>query len=266
MLRRYLVPTLVLWHLIAIVEGAIPAPSQFRFPERQLPTAAGAFVDRTTVALDRATRVLPPLTSAFKRVTRPIHAAAARYRALTGMGQTWNMFSNPARWDRYVRIRYYVQSADGRLWVATELVGPAHREDRIRGFQSFRDSYRDKDLAITLNNFYSHRKPAMIRPDTRPEELPDDLAPAGRYFARRFARALPAGERVVRTEVWYGTASTPNLGQPIDRGALAERMSVLQDYYEGPVEQRINVPPFPAYHAGETEADIQWVLEYYEAS
>lgn len=266
MLRRYLVPAFVVWHLLAIVEGAIPSPSEFKFPERQFPSSAGAFVDRTTVTLDRAARVLPRLMSAFKWVTKPIHGAAGRYRVLTGMGQNWNMFSNPARWDRYVRVRYYIQPASGPVWVATELVGPAHREDRVRGLQSFRDSYRDKDLVISLSNFYNRRKREAIRPDTRPEELPDDLAPIGRYFAHRFARTLAPGEHIVRTEVWYGTAATPSPGQVIDRVMLAERIAALQDYYEGPVEQHVNVPPVPSYHAGEREADIQWVLEYYEKS
>jgi len=263
-LRKYLIPALVAWHLIAIVEGAIPPPTRFTFPERQFPSSAGGFVDTVTVGLDGAARTLPPLMRVFKWVTAPIHDMAGRYRVLTGMGQNWNMFSSPARWDRYTRVRYYVQPAGGRVWAATELVGPAHREDRVRGFQSFRDSYRDKDLNLSLTAFYNRRKPDMVRPDTRPEELPNDLAPIARYFARHFARTLQEGERIVRTEVWAGTALTPALGQPVDPAVMAERLAVLRDYYEGAVEQRVNVPPVPPYHAGETEADITWVLEYYE--
>jgi hypothetical protein len=263
-LKRYLVPAFVLWHLVAIVEGAIPPPSQFNFPQRQFPTAAGGFVDTVTVGFDQAARLVRPVTSVFKRVTRPIHGVATRYRLLTGMGQNWNMFASPARWDRYMRVRYYVQATNGRLWAATELIGPAHREDQIRAFQSFRDSYLDKDLAISLTNFYNRRKNDLVRPDTRPGDLPNDLAPVARYFKRRFAKGLRVDEHIVRTEVWYGTAPTPALGRPADRVVLAERHSILQDYYEGAVEQRVNVPAFPPYHAGETEADIQWVLEYYE--
>ena len=68
----------------------------------------------------------------------------------------------------------------------------------------------------------------------------------------------------MRIELWRGIAQTHNFGEAVDAKRLSRRREVLQVYYEGPVERRLNVPPFPPYHAGEFEADINWVLEYYE--
>jgi hypothetical protein len=150
--------------------------------------------------------------------------------------------------------------------MATELIMPAHHEDEVRMFQSYRDSYFDKAVAIAEADFYRKRRAALIRPDTQPTELPDALAPILRYFARRFekTRLSGKGQRIVRTELWIGHAPTAPLGGSPNEAALAERMSTIHDYYDGPVEQRINVPPFPPYHVGEREADILWVLEYFE--
>ena len=264
MRRRYAIAAFVVWHLLAIVEGAIPQASQFVFPERRLPSSSGRSVDAVTPTLDRFSAAVVPVVRVLKWSTAPIRPMARRYRSLAGLGQTWNMFSNPTRVDRYVRVRYYIQPTDGRTWTATELISPAHREDRVRLFQSFRDSYRDKDLNIAFTNFYSHRREDAVRPDTLSSELPNDLAPMGRYFARRFSRGLAEGERIVRTEVWYGTAPTAGPGLPTDQDGLAQRLALLQEYYEGAVEQRVRVPAIPPYHAAETEADIRWILEYYE--
>ena len=151
--------------------------------------------------------------------------------------------------------------------MATQLVLPAHREDQVRLVQSFRDSYLDKAFAVALADFQAHRKPALIRPDTRSEELPDDLAPIARYYARIVAQHLRSpGDRIVRTEVWAGEAPNTPPGREYDEQVLNIRRAVLQVYYEGVVEQRLNVPPYPPYHGAEREADIRWLLEYFEES
>src|ERR1041384_403871 len=103
------------------------------------------------------------------------------------------MFSNPPHIDRYLRTRYYIETPQGRRWTVTELVMPAHREDRIRLLQSYRDSYQDKAMEIALVGFQRARKPSLIAPATKSAELPDDLAPIGRYFARRFEQHELAG-------------------------------------------------------------------------
>lgn len=200
-------------------------------------------------------------------ISTPIIAAPVRaYISLTGQAQQWAMFSSPPHYDTYWRVRYYIQPANGRPWIATELVGPAHREDRIRLAQSFRDSYQDKALELALDAFYKRRKPVALNPGTRPGQLPDDLAPVGRYFARRFARERLRGtdERIVRTEIWVGLADNKEMGSPIDWTALAERRAVLSEFAGGPVENRLRVPPYPPYHGVDEEVGIRWVLEYFE--
>ena len=178
------------------------------------------------------------------------------------------MFSNLPPFDRYWRVRYYVQPAGGRPWTATELIGPAHPEDRIRLIQSFRDSFQDKALELATAGFNRNRRPEAIKPDSRPGDLPGDLAPIGRYFARRFASARLRGpdERIVRTEVWIGTIDNPPPGQPPDEAARMTRWAALRAYEGGPVEDHLRVRPYPPYHGVEEEADIRWVLEYFEGA
>ncbi len=267
MIRRRLAAAFVTWHLFAITAGSIPQPERFsNFPERDPAAAPSRVVHGGTVLLDGLAAAVAPLIKGVGWITRPVRPAVNWYLDLTGLRPSWAMFSNPPQADQYARVRYYVQSATGREWTATELVMPAHREDDVRLIQSFRDSYRDKAIAIALEAFYRHRSPVQITPDARPDQLPNDLAPIGRYFARSFQRRHldRTGERVVRTEVWIGTAATPGLGKPVDRAKLAERTVALQAYWKGPVEQRLRVPPRPPYHGLERQADIDWVLEYYE--
>jgi hypothetical protein len=206
-----------------------------------------------------------PVPSLIWSLTRPFRAPVDFYINIAGLSQTWSMFGNPPRWDQYVRVRYYVRPESGREWMATQLVFPAHREDQMRLFQSFRDSYLDKAIAVAMDEFHNSRKSELIRPDTTPAELPDSLAPIGRYYARQFARRLEGtGQRIVRIEVWEGRVENPSLGAVVDPSVLAARRAALQAYYEGVVEHRLNVPPYPPYHGGEREADIEWLLEYYE--
>ena len=266
MTRRRLIALFLAWHLFAISVAALPPPSRLsHFPERDPSSALNPVFYRITLALDGVARVTEVIESGLWRATRPLHRAITYYLRLTGLGQTWSMFANPPTYAQYMRVRYYVTTPPGRTWVATELVWPTNREDRVRTFQSFRDSYRDKALSVAIARFYERRKANLIAPETTPDQLPTDLAPIARYFAREFARAsLSSGERITRTEVWVGTAPIAPLGTAPVAEARFDRAAALQVYYEGAIEQRINVPPIPPYHAGEREADINWILEYYE--
>jgi hypothetical protein len=148
--------------------------------------------------------------------------------------------------------------------MASELVVPAHREDRVRLFQSYRDSSRDKALMVALENFHRARESLTLRSDMRSSELPDYVAPVTRYFARQFEREhLLSTERIVRTELWYGMATIPPPGFSIEASRQA-RQSVLSKYYSGPVEFRGAIPAYSHYLAHEQEGDIIWTLDYYE--
>jgi hypothetical protein len=268
MTRRRLIALFLAWHLFAISVAALPPPSRLsHFPQRDPSAALNPAFYRITLALDGIARATEFVEKGIWHATRPLHPAVNSYVRLTGLSQTWSMFANPPTYAQYIRVRYYIEPPAGRRWVATELVLPTNREDRVRTFQSFRDSYRDKALAVAMGHFYDRRKADVIAPGTRPEQLPTDLAPVARYFKGEFAkRYLTSGGRIVRTEVWIGTAPIPRIGVAADEDARLERAVTLQTYYDGPVEQRINVPDYPPYHAGEREADISWLLEYYEES
>jgi hypothetical protein len=267
MTKRRLIGIFLGWHLFAISVGALPPSERLsNFPPRDPSSALNPVFYRVTVALDGAARGAAVVERALLRATSPVRRLVAFYLRITGLGQTWAMFANPPTYAQYMRVRYYVNPPSGRTWTATELVLPSNREDRVRTFQSFRDSYRDKALAMAMSRFYTRRKADLIAPGTRPEQLPTELAPVARYFSREFARThLASGaERIVRTEVWAGTAPIPPLGEEADSGDRLDRAVALENYYDGPIEQRINVPTYPPYHAGEREADIDWLLEYYE--
>jgi hypothetical protein len=263
--RQWVLSGLIVWHVIAVLVRAAPTASVL---PAFVATAPGAgWRGLVTSGLDAAAAAWVPASRALEQMARPLRRPTDLYLQLTGQGQNWSMFANPPRVDEYLRVRFYVQPEQGRMWMATQLVWPAGREDQLRLIQAFRDSYLDKTFAVALAEFKSHRKPSAVRPDTRPEELPDDLAPIARYYARLFRTQLrDPGERVVRTEIWAGAAPNPQPGHAPDGAALIARRAVLQAYYEGIVEQRLNVPSFPPYHALDPEADIDWVLEYFEES
>jgi hypothetical protein len=269
--RRLAVSLLIAWHLTALVVGSIPAPNQLADPAK--PEARGVEpvsawmtprLDAVAVAIGGVHRVLWTVAS-------PLRPLVSRYLSATGLEQQWAMFWNPSLTDQYVRVRYYVGSSTGAAdratakWLATELVSPAHREDRLRLLQSFHDSYRDKAMEIAMATFRRKREKALVAPETRSDQLPDSLAPVARYFARRFARThLSTNERLLRFEVWSGSAPNPPFGSAATTAQIAERQARLGGYYEGPVVRRLGSMSYPPYHAEEDEADIEWVLEYFE--
>jgi hypothetical protein len=227
-----------------------------------------------TPLLDSSAAVVAPALDGLLHATRPIGRLAAAYLDITALGQNWKMFSVPPAVHEYLKVRYYIgrrepggPTSSALSWTATELIMPAYREDemRLRLFGAYRDSFRDKAMSVALQRFRGNRDQRLLRPDTTSAELPDDLAPIGRYFASRFEReALGPDERILRTDIWYGAAPIPPPGTIPDRDATDRRWSVLREYYDGPVEDHFGRPVYPVYHAGETEADITWILEYFE--
>jgi hypothetical protein len=259
-MRRRLVSAFIVWHLTAIILVALPAPES----RSERFDAWTGYREAVARSLDVASVGIAKVVDVARAAGGLVRPPVDFYIGTLSLAQQWAMFSNPPRYDEYVRVRLYVQPAAGRVWTATELVMPAGPEDRVRILQAYRDSYSDKAFAIALDGFYRSRKPAKVRPDTRPEELPSDLAPVLRYFTRRLTRRLPSDSRVVRTELWVGRAAAVRPGVAPDIDVLSERRAVLAEYYDGPIEERISVRPYPPYHGVEEEADIDWVLEYFE--
>ena len=259
---RMLLSMLFVWHLTAITLGNLKSPDADRPPQRPRAISPSALAQ----GLDAMARGVEALHRLVWQATAPVRPAIDFYVDLTGLAQPWNMFSNPARYDEYLRVRYYIGADRARpRRMVTELVMPAGREDRVRLLGGYRDSYEDKAYAIALERFYRKRTPDLITPGTRPEHLPNDLAPIGRYFAKEYAaRGLSPSERILRIELWRGTVLTPPPFQQPDEAQRIARQAVLLEYYQGPVDVRFNVPLIPPYHAIDREGGIEWLLEYFE--
>jgi len=163
------------------------------------------------------------------------------------------MFSNPVPADQYLRVDEYIASTgSNRPRVFQQLALPAQREDRVRLVHKF----RDKAVLNALETFL------VTRAKDPAAGIPKDLEPVARYFREQFRQSyLHAGERVLRTDIWFGNAPIPPPGQRVGRSAADERHQALARYWDGPSEA------FPADTAPEPdalqhEADIVWKLEY----
>jgi len=270
--KRWALSLFFVWHLIAITLGSLMSPGAMPpIPAPRHPTN-DVFAAAITPSLDRLAARISPLPAAILRTAGPVGVLAADYLSLTGVSQSWKMFSNPPLVDQYLRIRYYVGGApaageDGQRpsWTATELVLPAHREDRVRFLQGYWDAFRDKAMTSALGRFDGGRSDRLNEPNTKSSDLPEDLAPIARYFAGRFQKqVLRPDERIVRTEVWYGIAPMALPGELPDLARVEERQAVLRRYYEGPVEDHFGTPVVPPYRSVQDEADIVWFLKYFE--
>jgi hypothetical protein len=270
--KRWALSLFFVWHLVAITLGSLMSPGAMPpIPAPRHPTN-DVFAAAMTPSLDRLAAMISPLPAAILRNAGPVRVLAADYLSVTGVSQSWKMFSNPPLVDQYLRVRYYVgldratgQNGQDASWTATELVLPAHREDRVRLVQGYWDAFRDKAMTSALARFDSGRSDRLNEPNTKSADLPDDLAPIARYFARRFQRdVLRPDERVVRTEIWYGVAPMPRPGELPDSRRVEDRQALLRRYYEGPVENHFGTPVVPPYHSAQVEADITWYLEYFE--
>lgn len=268
---RWAVSLFLLWHVTATAVGSIPSAD--RLEERKVAGPSRHPNDDPIAAV--MTPRLDAIAIDFWRVASGISDAAGSlpayarlYLRSLGLGQQWTMFGSPPTRDEYMRLRYFIGSAsDHRLaWAATELIYPASREDQIRLGKAYWDKHRDKAI-YNANTAFRQRLQARMKVESQAEstELPDDFAPIVRYFARQFQRdRLGVDERLLRTEFWYG--GVPNLprGTPVNIGVREARLAALQKYYDGPIEDRLDPPPYGPLRAVEREADITWSLQYFE--
>lgn len=267
--RRQLISAFIGLHLLAISVDALPPPGRWRALAAKTPDAppADALASDPSAPAPSPPANAAPASSDAGNGWRVARRAADAYLKTLMLNQRWAMFSNPPRHDQYLRTRYYIRNGRGQVRIVTELVRPAHPENEVRLLRSYGASFVDKALDVALSEFYRHRSPALVRPDTRWSELPDDLAPAARYFSRRYAsRArLDSSDRIIRTEVWAGTAPNPRLldGPP---PTFVARRAALEEYYDGPIEEAVRPGTVPPYHAIERQADIEWILEYFETA
>jgi len=258
--QRKLVSAFIVWHLIATVTAAMPSGTWVGRASGATPNAITRFLDRSAAA------IIGAIADGRATSNRVIGKPVEMYVSLTGLGQRWGMFSTPWEFDRYWRIRYYVRTSGGGIWSSTEVLAPAQFNGGIRLVQSFRDSFRDKAIELATQDFGRRRRADAIRPDARPQDLPDDLAPIARYFARRFVaeRLDPRRDRLVRTEIWVGSVDNAPPGRAPDDASRSVRAALLQTYASGPVDNRLPPLRYAPYQGVENEADIRWLLEYFE--
>jgi hypothetical protein len=263
---RRAVSVFIAWHIVAMCIGAIPSPIVDPLPA--LPLSRHVSDDRMASSLapvlDAAVERFIRIPAFLIRALRPVRPAVDLYLYSLHLEQRWSMFANPPQVDQYLRLRYFVSSTDGRqTWSATELVLPASNENHVRLVRSYFDSARDKALAIAYDDFTRNVNSAIDRTGTRPDPLPEDLAPIERYFARRFERErVEPGTRVTRIETWYGEVLNPSRGHTIPDATVSDRKKVLDKYYEGPI--RSTGVLGQSLWATEREADIAWKLLFVE--
>lgn len=255
---RWMLSALIVFHITAVLMGLLPQPSELKAVtevRHPVETDRVALVltpifDRLALFVERSERILYDATRSIRMATR--------FYARTGLKQRWQMFANPSTDDRYIRLRYYVDSGEIFLNVSTELVLPvADTESRryVRGkaIRNALNSYQDKD----------YRTPSLDSPESI---VFPDLVPVTRYYRDRFVRArLKNPQRVVRTEFWLGRAPIPPPGYQLDANTISKRERML-DAYKSLPQTTASRYTLPARGASEREADIVWNLQFVDVT
>jgi hypothetical protein len=256
--RRRLLSALLLYHVIAISVDAVPDPARMKPVASAAPVASDAVSRALTPVFNGLAAVVAALEPGLYRVTGPLRLLTRPY-INAGLRQRWNMFTEPVVYDHYLRVDYYLAptgtSTASRF---QELVLPVGREDRVRLLHDF----RDKDLINLLIAVYT---PPIGPID--PALPQDDLGMVAHYFRRRFESGSDPPVRVVRTEIWYGSAPIPPPGESVAPAVLASRLDALLNYYDGPAPAvPVAAGARPGVTATERQADIVWTLAYVDGS
>src|SRR5262245_31381810 len=106
---RWIASAFIVWHLTSIAIGSLPTlPWVARDKPPSIFPAATWAADQ--LAWGGSTAVAAAQRVASRAIGKPVNW----YIDLTGLGQNWAMFSNPPQYDRYWRVRYYIESPGGR--------------------------------------------------------------------------------------------------------------------------------------------------------
>jgi hypothetical protein len=250
--RRRALSALLVVHVSALFTAALPAgpvmwPPSLDAPERvKGPALAISTLDTAAVGVFST-------VSKFTAHTGVLRTAASRYLSALGLVDRWEMFSNLSRADDYVRLRYYITGPTGRR-MATQLIVPAHPAGHVRTVRGFWDFPRDRAV---LSYFEFNRS------EHGTERLRERLLPAVIFYTARFAAGRLSGdERIVRTELWYGSADNPLTWK--DTAALERehrRTEALDDYRGGPIEQVLVPHVLPRLLSVQFDHGISWILE-----
>ena len=250
--RHRALSLLLMYHLTALGLAALPAPDRLTLVEPGAPPQVDVIAAYLTPPLGRAASWVARVQSAMFAWSTPLVWITRPYID-AGLKQNWSMFANPVTDRNYLRLDYYVETVQSR-WVAHELVFPLEREDRVRLLHDF----RDKAVVSAIESFF-----LMRREGTPGAE--NDFKPLVRYFKSQYHdKHLLGGERIMRTDVWYGTAAIAPRGANRDPDASASRLEALSRYYDGTDQEAFAGARYPRLDSEEREADIVWTLAYIE--
>ena len=278
-MSRGIVSVFLACHLAAVAVNAIPSPDEMR-------AAAGmresldapvlsddALSFRIRPVLDAAAWLLEGFANGAWQVTVFVRTPAKSYVESLGLEQVWKMFANPPRGAEYLRVRYYSARIDAPkgapLTMATELVFPVAPDTEHHMIRAYWEAHRDKAISNAFGAYFVARTARMEAglppPVTHDPPLDQTMArsivPVGHFFADRYARThLGPGDRLVRTEAWYGSAPSRIRGEL--RGSPLSRAAAIARYYRGLKTEAVLEPVFQSIDTVEREADILWLLIY----
>jgi hypothetical protein len=261
-LSQRLLSAFIVFHLLAITIGAIPAADVLPKTSRSTSVPTNVISHSVTPILDSLVPSVAVLQAAAWTAVSPLRPFARTYLKGTRQFERWNMFSRPTLGDEYVSLRYY-SASPGRTLLRgySEIVYPSHPQGSVRLVQSYMDSFRDKAMASSLERyllaFSSAVKRSGLDASARAQE---HLAPIIRAFARRYSPTrLDPDERLVRADLWYGFAPTPPPGEVVSDEMREARTRVVDayDHSELGVFPAADLPPVGAVTE---EADIRWKL------
>jgi hypothetical protein len=260
-----LISAFIVFHLIATVIGAIPAPDSILPAGSSNRTALSATRIAAATVLDSAVNPLLQLETALWHGTRWFRRPVRLYLSATRQYQRWNMFSRPLRRDDYVHLRYYVQvERSSLLRVHRELVYPAHTDEIFSFVNCCSGSFRDKAIGLSLESHF-HRVARELRRGRTDQEAygraEEVLAQVVKPFARRYAeRGLAPGERLVRADFWRGSTRTPPPGIVVPADMLEARKHALEGYDAVTDLGLLTVSNLPEILSVSRDADIEWIL------
>jgi hypothetical protein len=260
--RERLISAFIVFHLLAITVTAIPAPDLLK-PESQPVESELSALGRSLAPLADATVApLRALQLAAWTGTKGLRAIVRPYVQATWLFEQWDMFSGPSRVDHYIVLWYYTSVPGSPLLrVQRELISPAHGEGGSRLMNSPGDAFRDKAIVTFVLSYLKRVRDHDPHRSEASERSQEVVYPIIRTYAARFkTKNVTAGETLVRTDLWRGTAPIPPTGQTVPTETLEERRQVLERY-QGHVDVAL-VPRerLPRFGAVFREADLTWTL------
>ena len=268
--RRTLISVFLVFHLFALALSAIPSSADLKAAVGVRESSDDRLSRPVRPTLDQLALVVRGATAALARLSPLTTPLVAGYVTRLGLNQTWNMFGNPPRGSEYVRFRYFWTRAafrDGSVMLSTELIFPVAATGEGRLLRSYWESQRDKAVSNAVTAYFIERTRRGLSPggtgsaNGLDDALGRTFLPMVGYFTDRFARGkLAPGDRLVRTEVWYGWGESRPRGGKV--AAPQSRADALEKYAIGISDERVSSLRFGAVGRSEREADIQWTVLY----